>query len=58
MRRELSQKLAQIMNVHDVSLDERSIIVDAAQEAETFNDLSVEVKDLLRDIENRPTYGE
>jgi hypothetical protein len=50
---ELSRRLARALSEHPVSPEERRIVVQAAEQAESWDMLSDTVKALIRDIEAR-----
>lgn len=53
MTPELSQRLGQALGRHPVLPGERTLIIAASVDAETWDDLSAEIRALIQDIEAR-----
>ena len=53
MDAELSRRLERALGEHPVSTAERRIVVEAAEQAETWDGLPEAIKALVRDIEAR-----
>lgn len=51
---ELSRYLGQVLGTHVVEPDERQLVFVASQQADTWEDLPVEVRRLVKEIEARP----
>lgn len=50
----LSRRLGRALNQHQATLNERAVVVEAAQKAETWDDLPAAMQALVVDIEGRP----
>jgi hypothetical protein len=50
---DLSRRLGRALSDHPVSVAERRIVIEAAEEAETWNALPDNIRTLVRDIEAR-----
>lgn len=50
----LSQRLGRAVGTRVVDLEDRDLIFDASQQAETWDDLPAKIKRLVEEIEARP----
>lgn len=54
MSPELSRRLADALNQHRVTFQEREQVVGAVRSTEEFVDLPLDIQQLVKDIEGRP----
>ena len=55
---DLSRRIGDALGAHVVTTDERSTVVAAMDQAQTWADLPPEVRALVQDIEQRPSFAE
>ncbi len=54
MNGDLCRRLGKALGTHDVTPDERRTVARASEDAETWDDLPVNVRSLVTEIEQRP----
>lgn len=58
MNAELSRRAGRILGMHPVTPEERRRVIAAVEAADTWNDLSPDIQQLLTEIESRSDPGE
>jgi hypothetical protein len=55
---ELSRRIGEILGRHVVRMTERRAIIDAAEKADSWDELPPQIRGLLAEISRRPGPGE